>query len=295
MFERTKINYNQTQGLFENSISQGNNKSYTTNENQTSDNIINQFENNEKNDKDENILAKIMKEIDNYGNIDDGTIKNQEKQNSSLNNSLININNELKDKIPDIKLKEEIIEIYQNFLNLKGYNYNNICRKCWKNNSYYFCEYCSTFLCDICSKFCKVLYQNKLIELKDKIEYYKKEIEKIIQEYFSDPKKKEINSERELKCYQLNDKNKIIDESIKKLEYTNDIKLIKGIIDSNYNNYFYCKIIEKCYKYMKKEYDINDQILIEYKIESDETDINIFEYDFVKNNKGKCFIIFEDK
>ena len=64
-------------------------------------------------------------------------------------------------------------------------NNNNICEKCGKNNSYYFCEYCSTILCDICSKDCKEEHENELIELKDKIEYYKKEIEKIIQEYFS--------------------------------------------------------------------------------------------------------------
>ena len=115
-----------------------------------------------------------------------------------------------------------------------------------------------------------MLHNIEIIKLKDKI-YDKKEIEKIIQEYFSEPKKKEINAERELKNDQLDDKNKIIDETIKKLEYTDDIKLIKNIIDSNYNNYFYYKIIEKCYKYMKREYDINDQILIEYKIKSNET------------------------
>ena len=282
LLERTKINYNQTQRLFENSTTQGNNKSYSTNENQTSDNIINQFEDNDKNDEAENPLAKRMKEIGDDGNIDESTIKNQEKQNASLNNSLINLNNELKDKIP----KEEIIEIYQNFLDLKNNN-NNICEKCGKNKSYYFCEYCSKNLCDICSIICKWLHQNKLIELKDKIEYYKKEIEKIIQEYFSEPKNKEINPERELKSYQLNDKNKIIDESIKKLEYTKDIKLIKSIINFNYNNYIYYKIIEKCYKYMKREYDINDQILLEYKIKSNETKIKIFGDDFVENNKGR--------
>ena len=114
----------------------------------------------------------------------------------------------------------------------------------WKRgrNNYIFCENCSIYLCDTCSKDCKEKHQNKLIKFEDKIEYYKKEIEKIIQEYFSEPKNKEINPERELKSYQLNDKNKIIDESIKKLEYTNDIKLIKSIIDSNYNNYYYYKI-----------------------------------------------------
>ena len=232
-----------------------------------------------------------MKEIDDGNNIDASIVENRGKPDSLSDDSLINLNNELKDKIP----KKEIIEIYQNFLNLKGNNYNNICEECGKNNSYYFCEYCSTILCDICSKECKEKHQNKLIELKDKIEYYKKEIEKIIQEYFSEPKNKEINPERKVKSNQLSDKNKIIDESIKKLEYTKDIKLIKSIMDSNYNNYYYYKIIEKCYKYMKREYDINDQILIEYKIENNELGILIFGYDFVKNNKGKCFIIFEDK
>ena len=229
--------------------------------------MINQFEQNEKNDEAENTLAKIINEIkDNENNIDASTIENRGKPDSLSDDSLI----ELKDKIPDIKIKEEIIEISQNFLDLKNNN-NNICEKCGKNNSYYFCEYCSTILCDFCTKYCIVLHQNELIKLKDKIEYYKKEIEKIMQEYFSEPKNKEINPERELKSYQLNDKNKIFDEPIKKLEYTNDIKLIKSIIDSNYNNYFYYKIIDKCYKYIKKEYDINDQILIEYKIKSNET------------------------
>ena len=46
---------------------------------------------------------------------------------------------------------------------------------------------------------------------------------------------------------------------------------------------------------MKKEYDINDQILLEYKIKSEETGTPTFGHNFVKNNKGKCFIIFEDK
>jgi len=289
--EKAKINYNQTKELFENSTIQRNKKTYSTNENATSDNIINQFEDNEKNDEDENTLAKIINEIkDNENNIDASTIENQEKPDSSSDDSLI----ELKDKIPDIKIKEEIIEISQNFLDLKNNN-NNICEKCGKNNNYYCCENCSTIFCDICSKVCKKKHQNKLIELKVKIEYYKKEIEKIIQEYFSEPKNKEINAEKDLKRNQLNDKNKINDEPVKKLEYKNDIILIKSIIDSNYNNYFYYKIIEKCYKYMKREYDINDQILIEYEIKSDETHIKIFGYDFVKKNKGKCFIIFEDK
>jgi hypothetical protein len=35
---------------------------------------------------------------------------------------------------------------------------------------------------------------------------------------------------------------------------------------------------------MKIKYDINNQILIEYKIESNERHIKIFGYEFVKNN-----------
>ena len=46
---------------------------------------------------------------------------------------------------------------------------------------------------------------------------------------------------------------------------------------------------------MKKEYVVNNQILIEYKIENNETYIKIFGAVFVKNNKGKCSIIYEDK
>ena len=83
-----------------------------------------------------------------------------------------------------------------------------------KNNHYFFCEKCSINLCDICSKDCKEKHQNRLIHLKEKIEYYKREIHKIIKEYLSD-----------------NIKN--ADEPIKKLEHTNDIKLIKHIMESS--------------------------------------------------------------
>ena len=206
-------------------------------------------EDNAENDGAEIPLAKTLKELeDNENNIDASTIENGGKPDSSSNNSLINFNNVLKEKIP----KEEIIEIKKNLQILKDNNHNNICEKCGQNNNYYFCENCSTNLCDICSKDCKEKHQYKLIKLQDEIKYYKKEIEKIIQEYFSEPKKKEINAERELKNDQLDDKNKIIDEPIKKLEQTNDIKLIKNIIDSNYNNYLYYKIIKKCYKIYEK-------------------------------------------
>ena len=58
---------------------------------------------------------------------------------------MIDIYKELKDKIPEIKnanelLNGEIIEIYkyyQFYLNFKGNNYN-ICEKCGKNNYFFF-------------------------------------------------------------------------------------------------------------------------------------------------------------
>ena len=93
--------------------------------------------------------------------------------------------------------------------------------------------------CDICSKDCKEKHKNKLIKLKDKIDFYKNEIKKIIEEYY---------------------KNKIIDEPIKKLE--NDIIVIKLITNSNYNNYFHCKVVENLYKYMKSKYDIKVKNII---------------------------------
>ena len=79
---------------------------------------------------------------------------------------------------------EEIKEIYKRcnfYSNFKGNNYN-ICEKCGKNNNF-FCENCFTSLCDSCSKDCEEKHQNKLIKLKDKIEFYKSEIEKIIKNY----------------------------------------------------------------------------------------------------------------
>ena len=104
--------------------------------------------------------------------------------------------------------------------------------------------------------------------MNDKIEYYKKEIIRIIKEYFIEPEKEEINSEKEPKSYQIIDENKIInDKSTENAKiYTDDIILIKSIIEKNYINFFHYQNIKNCYKYMKKKYDINNQITIEYEI-----------------------------
>ena len=38
-----------------------------------------------------------------------------------------------------------------------------------------------------------------------------------------------------------------------------------------------------------------DEIIIRYKINKNEKEIKIFDTDFIKNNKDKCKIIYEDK
>ena len=268
------------------------------------------------NDTEETIpLAEEMNELGNYDPIP-STINNAVNQNSTLNNSTImNLNNELKekkspyqykDKIPEISIRDENklangenIETYINCAFNPNFDDNiyNICENCRKNNNYFFCEKCSKNLCIICSSNCDKEHKNKLKKLmQDEIESYKSKIEKIINEYFIKPKKKEENYEKEQKSYQVIDENKINDEPFENFEkYTNDIVLINLIIHSNFKNYFHYKNIKNCYNYMKMKYDIDVQISIEYEIKSKETKIRIFGNDFVKNNKGKCFIIYEEK
>ena len=77
----------------------------------------------------------------------------------------------------------------------------------------------------------------------------------------------------------------------REINNNNNIKNeIKEIInDDNINNKFK-KIIEI---YNKMEYI--DEIIIRYKINKNENEIKIFGSDFIKNNKDKCKIIYEEK
>ena len=243
--------------------------------------------------KKNNSFVKRVKELENDNQIP-STINNEMSQNTTLNNSIImNINYKLNenifmylynDKIPEIRIKDENklinegkienIETYIKCIfnpNFDDGNYN-ICENCRKNNNCFFCKKSYKNLCDTCSKYCKKKHKNKLTKLNPyKIEFYKKEIKKIIEKHFI-----ELNN-----------------EPIKK--YTNDILLINLIIQRKYKNNFHHKNIENFYKYMKKKYDINDQILLKYRIKNNETLIKIFGCQFVQNNKKKCFIIYEDK
>ena len=101
-------------------------------------------------------------------------------------------------------------------------------------------EICSKNLCNIClEERCKEHKYKLLYIIPDRLKFYKDEIEKIIEKNFIKPKKKKENGEKEQRSYQVIDENKIIDESFKKLEYTNDIILISLIIRCNSNNYFH--------------------------------------------------------
>ena len=93
----------------------------------------------------EHTLAKILEENEDNGGVQASTVENKEKEDSSFIDSLIILNNKLKDKIPDIKINntdkllEEIKEIYKRcnfYSNFKGNNYN-ICEKFGKNNFFF--------------------------------------------------------------------------------------------------------------------------------------------------------------
>ena len=75
-------------------------------------------------------------------------------------------------------------------------------------------------------------------------------------------------------------------------EYTNDILLIKTIINKNYINYFHYINIKKCLFYLRKKFD---SITINYNLNENDKKIRIFGEDFVKNNKNICYIIYEDE
>ena len=216
-----------------------------------------------------------------------------------------------KDKIPEIKLKDENylesgdkIETYiKNPINNPLNNVfidssYNICEGCKENNNYIFCKKCQKNLCDNCSKDCETDLHDyiELQKLKNECEYYSKDIMRIISEYFIKPEEKEKNNEKVKKSYKIIDEDKIIDDKFadKCKIYTNDILLIESIIGKNYNNYYHYKNIKNCYRYMQKKYDINNCITVEYLVKNEDRRIKIFDYKFVENNKVKCLIICEE-
>ena len=269
------------------------------------------------NEEEENVLLNTIKILDEECKNDIlSPINSYENPTSTNNNNTINsLNKKIKEnnlpylnknKIKEIRIKDENhldsdkkIEDYLKTPINNNFNDNiyNICEKCMKNNNI-FCRNCKKNLCNNCSKDCKNDF-HKLIELKtldEEINYYRKEIKKIKKEYFIDKEKKENNGEKEPKIYEIIDENKIINESYneKNITYSYDILLIDAIIKKDYKNYIHYKNIKNCYRYMQKKYDINNYILLEYKIESKDKKIKIFGKNFVKNNKKICQIIVGD-
>ena len=229
-----------------------------------------------------------------------------------------------KDEIPEIKIKDEnTLEngekiIFYNNSNLYDNKFNK-CKKCKNNTNKFFCELCQINICDICYKDC-FDKNHGLINLKDKkseAENNIKKISKIMFKNIIEPEKKEKKDsgiEKKETTYVIIDEYKINNETEKSvLDYTNDILLIDYIIEKNYNNYFHYKNIQECYDYLIKKYEVdknedkeyilvnfeeeelNNSILIKYKINNDENYIKLFGFLFVKNNKNKCSTIFNNK
>ena len=171
-------------------------------------------------------------------------------QTSTINNTISDLKNEIKenifpylnkDKIPEIKIKDENYfesgDKIENYLKTpinKNFNDNkyNICEKCNRYNNCFYCFACNINLCEYCS------------------------------ENFIEPEKKETNGEKEQKSYKVFDEDKIIvDKSSEKIKaYSNDILLIRNILEKNYDNYFHFKNIINCLLCLQKKYCKNNLI-----------------------------------
>ena len=226
-----------------------------------------------------NDFAKSLEEI---SKDDRPSTINKISQTSKTNNTISNLKNEMKenifpylnkDKIPEIKIKDENYfesgDKIENYLKTpinKNFNDNiyNICERCNKNNNCFYCLSCNINFCDICSENCKNNWDELIVlqKLKDEIEYCKKEIKRIIKENFIEPEKKETNGEKEQKSYKVFDEDKIIvDKSTEKIKaYSNDILLIRNILEKNYDNYFHFKNVINCLLYLQKKYCKNNLI-----------------------------------
>ena len=181
--------------------------------------------------EEDNDLAKRIEEISK-----DGPLSTTKKinQTSTLNNTIKDLKNEIKEnifpylnenKIPEIKIKDENYfksgDKIENYLKT-SYNKNfidniyNMCEKCNRYNNCFYCFACNINLCEYCSKECENNFHESIgfQNLKDEIEYYKKGIKRIINENFIEPEKKEINGQKQQKSYEVIDEDKIFIQMI---------------------------------------------------------------------------------
>ena len=227
----------------------------------------------------------------------------------------INVKDYLKEKLKDIiqytndneiqimKIKDENhfngdkdIEKYIKSLGKFDDNKFNICRNCKQGNNKFFCKNCNINICNNCYRICKA-NNHTLIELEgllNEVNKNKENINLIISKNYMLTYEKESFDEKEKKNknYEIIDEYKFKNIEGKLKEYTNDIILIKAIIEKNYNNYFHYIKIKECLIYLRKKYDY---ITINYNIKENNEYIKIFGEDFVKNNKNICQIIYEDE
>ena len=214
------------------------------------------------------------------------------------------------DKIPEIKIKNEnyfesweSIENYLKSLNkiddIKDAKFST-CEECNVGKNNYFCnnkECHRGNMCNNCYKDCESKGHEliNLIEMKKVIDNYIEKIRKIISVNFIllEYKKDDDGIEKKSRSYELFDEDKInfkIGE--KPMDYTNDIELIKRIIEHHYTNYIHYNNIIECFNYMIKKYQL---IFLTYKIKKNENKIKIFGTYFVEKNKDSCQIIYNDK
>ena len=225
-------------------------------------------------------------------------------------------------EIPEIQIKDQVFYIYGRKMQLyepfDDKKFNN-CFDCKKGINKFFCDICQKNICDNCCENCENEY-HLLIDLgymENEINNYKYIIHNLIYRYFDEPKKKENNISDEIIKSNVNskiiDSNEINNDSLENLkEDTNDILLIRNILEKNYANYYHYKNIIECYKYIKKNYILENQdkpksqiidfseeeeflTISIYKVELEKNIIQIFGDEFVKENKKKCHIKYRKK
>ena len=212
-----------------------------------------------------------------------------------------------KDEIPEIKIKDEDEEKFENNIQRFDDSKFNKCINCNLNPNSVFCISCQHNFCDICSRGCQNNASHKLINLAIMKEDSKKDISKIknlFSKYFivQKIKLKNPNEKKEIN-YDINydismHEDNPFDGTLN-LPDTNDIKLIDKIRKKSYNNYFHYKNIKECYDYMFNRYDDsfdNNCLKIQYIIKNCKgKKITIFGKTFVKNNKNKLSLIINNK
>ena len=123
------------------------------------------------------------------------------------------------------------------------------------------------------------IFNNKKLILQCNINEKMKDILK----RYSSEIKKDINS-----LYFINNSKQIINQEI----------ILSDYIKTNSNeNTKFCVIVKEKNNetnIVPKNKD-NDKIILKYKIDKNNNSIKIFGHEFVKNNKDKCKIIFEEK